>query len=106
MKNVLLKLKAKGLKNTEFYIKACLSPDYEHAICASEDGGVYLWSKIESTVVECSKKGLLSKVFNKTKINEGESFFPNSNPTDLISLQNTTEKLTPRNESKVGNLLT
>ena len=78
MKNVILKLKAKGLKNTYSQICGSLSPDYEHALCASEDGAVYLWSKIESIVVESSKKGLLSKVFTKKKVDEGECFFPNN----------------------------
>ena len=58
MQKILLKLKAKGLKNESSRISASLSPDYEYALCASEDNCVYIWSKIETSVVESSKKGL------------------------------------------------
>ena len=37
IQKILLKLKAKGLKNENSWISGSLSPDYEHALCASED---------------------------------------------------------------------
>ena len=68
IQKILLKLKAKGLKNENSWISASLSPDYEHALCASEDDSVYIWGRIETSVIESSKKGLLSKVFASKKV--------------------------------------
>ena len=71
-----MKLKAKGLKNEEkgSLIRGSLSPDYEYALCASDNDSVYVWSNIETSVVESSKKGLLSKVFTSKKLDEVECF--------------------------------
>lgn len=43
-------MKIKGNKNNLFHLRASLSPDLEHVICGSEDGEVYLWSRIESNL--------------------------------------------------------
>jgi len=67
-------LKMKGHKNESFVIRASLTPDFSHAICASEDGAVYLWNNIEQTVLESSKRGLLGKMFATNKVKEYEYF--------------------------------
>lgn len=67
LQKILLKLKAKGIKNEDSRISASLSPDYEHALCASEDDAIYLWSRIETNVIESSRKGLFKKVFASGK---------------------------------------
>ena len=36
--------KIKGHKNETFPIRASLSDDLSHVVCASEDGDVFLWS--------------------------------------------------------------
>lgn len=71
---VLLKIKAKGLKNENFMTRGSLNADFQHAICASEDGAVYLWNNIETTVLEASKRGLLGKIFKTNKVKEYEYF--------------------------------
>ena len=45
-----MKLKSKGLRNEHSMICASLSSDYEHALCASEDNNVYVWSKIKMNI--------------------------------------------------------
>ena len=82
-------LKMKGHRN-EFYMnKASLSPSFEHAICASEDGAVYLWNNIEQSVREASKRGLLGN-FLKTnnKLKEYEYFQVNQSSADDAALDN------------------
>mmetsp|Transcript_34675 Transcript_34675/g.53131 ORF Transcript_34675/g.53131 Transcript_34675/m.53131 type:complete len:101 (+) Transcript_34675:1875-2177(+) len=37
-------MKVKGHTNTQFHVRASLSPDLNHVICGSENGDVYLWS--------------------------------------------------------------
>ena len=36
--------KIKGHKNEKLHLRASLSHDFNHVICGSEDGDVYLWS--------------------------------------------------------------
>jgi hypothetical protein len=38
--------KIKGHKNEQFPIRASVSDDLAHVLCASEDGNVFLWSQI------------------------------------------------------------
>ena len=47
-------MKIKGNKNESFHLRAALSPDFNHVICGSEDGDVYLWSQIESNIIALS----------------------------------------------------
>ena len=72
IKNGKVLLKVKGHKNETFMTRASLSPDFSHAICASEDGGLYLWNNIENSIVESSKRGLLGKIFKTNKIKDYE----------------------------------
>ena len=74
IKNGKILLKIKGHKNEDFMTKGSLSGDFVHAICASEDGAVYLWNNIEQSVHESSKRGLLGKIFKTNKIKEYEYF--------------------------------
>ena len=77
IKNGKVLLKMKGPKNENYVIRASLTPDYSHAICASEDGAVYLWNNIEQTVLESSKRGLIGKMFATNKVKEYEYFSMN-----------------------------
>ena len=77
-KNGRILLKIKGHKNENFMTRGSLSPSFSHAICASEDGNVYLWNNIEQQVEESSKRGLLSKMFKTNKIKEYEYFSMNN----------------------------
>jgi len=76
-------MKIKGNKNESFHLRAALSPDFNHVICGSEDGDVYLWSQIESNIValshqQSSMQMISSKVLkatnkkNKDKSNQYE----------------------------------
>ena len=47
-------MKIKGNKNESFHLRASLAPDNQHVICGSEDGDVYLWSQIESNIMQLS----------------------------------------------------
>jgi len=58
-------------------VKAGLSADRQFALCASEDGAVYIWNHIETRAIEMSKKGLLSKLVSSTKVAECEYFVCN-----------------------------
>lgn len=40
-------LKMKGHRNENFMTRASLSPNFAYAICASEDGAVYMWNNID-----------------------------------------------------------
>lgn len=58
-------LKMKGHKNEHFMIRASMSADFNHAICASEDDStIYLWNNLKQQVIESSKRGLFGKVFS------------------------------------------
>ena len=78
---ILMKLKAKGLRNEHSAICASLSSDYEHALCASEDNNVYIWSKIKMSIEESNKKGIqgIIKMAFASKLDQAECFQPNSN---------------------------
>ena len=68
-------LKMKGHKNEHFMIRASMSADFNHAICASEDDStIFLWNNLKQQVIESSKRGLFGKVFNQNKIKEYEYF--------------------------------
>ena len=43
-------MKIKGNKNESFHLRASLSPSQDHVLCGSENGDVYLWSQIASTL--------------------------------------------------------
>ena len=89
IKNGKVLLKMKGHRNESFVIRASLSPDFSHAICASEDGAVYLWNNIEQTVLESSKRGLIGKMFATNKVKEYEYFSMNQHSSaDPVSLDN------------------
>ena len=49
-------MKIKGNKNESYHLRASLSSDLNHVICGSEDGDVYLWSQIESNIVNLSQQ--------------------------------------------------
>ena len=49
-------MKIKGNKNENFHLRASLSPDFDHVICGSEDGDVYLWSQIDANLVTCNQQ--------------------------------------------------
>ena len=74
IKNGKVLLKIKGHKNENYIMRSSLSPRFSHAICASEDGNVFLWNNIEQQVEESSKRGLLGKIFKTNKIKEYEYF--------------------------------
>ena len=78
-------LKMKGHKNEYYMVKAGLSPCRQYALCASEDGAVYIWSHIETKAIEQSKKGLLSKLVSSTKVAECEYFVCNQQQDYQIS---------------------
>jgi WD40 repeat protein len=46
LRNGKVVLKVKGHKNENFMSRASLDHNYAHAICASEDGAVYMWHNI------------------------------------------------------------
>jgi WD40 repeat protein len=68
--------KIKGHKNESFPIRASLSDDMSYVVSASEDGQVYLWSNIQSTVIEMSKKGVFEKLLTTDKSEICEYFTP------------------------------
>jgi hypothetical protein len=68
--------KIKGHKSENFPIRASLSEDLSHVVSASEDGEVFLWSNIQSTVIEMSKKGVFSKLLTTDKSEICEYFTP------------------------------
>ena len=68
--------KIKGHKNENFPVKAHISEDMSHVLCGSEDGELYLWSQILSTVIEMSKKSLFGKLLASDKSNSCEYFTP------------------------------
>ena len=41
----------RGHKNEAYKLQSCLSPDDAHVLGGSEDGGVFVWSLVESKVV-------------------------------------------------------
>jgi hypothetical protein len=47
-----------------------------YVVSASEDGQVYLWSNIQSTVIEMSKKGVFEKLLTTDKSEICEYFTP------------------------------
>ena len=57
-------------------MKAGISDDLQHVICGSEDGDLYMWSQIQSTVIQMSKKGLLGKLLAVDKSSSCEYFTP------------------------------
>jgi len=67
-------LKIKGHKNQNSMLRGSLSTDGKHLLCASDDGGVYIWSQIKQRIMDLSKKGFFSKVFTSTKLNDFEHF--------------------------------
>ena len=80
-------LKIKGHKNESFFSRGSLSNDFAHAICASEDGAVFLWNNIEQLVFESSKRGRLSKMFKTNKLGEYEYFSMSQQPAKDIKSQ-------------------
>lgn len=72
--------KIKGNKNEAFPVRASLSEDLAHVVCGSEDGGVYLWSQIQCTVIAMSKKGVFGKLLTVDKSDVCEYFSPFSQP--------------------------
>ena len=59
--------KVKGHKNENYPVSASLSDTKAHAICGSEEGDLYMWSQIESTVISMSKKGVFGKLLTTDK---------------------------------------
>ena len=45
-------IKTKVNRNESYNIRAALNPDYYFALCASEDGQIFLWNNIEQNVYE------------------------------------------------------
>lgn len=68
--------KIKGHKNETLPLRGSLSEDLAHVICGSEDGDVYLWSQIQSTVLAMSKKGVFGKLLTSDKSDVCEYFTP------------------------------
>lgn len=68
--------KIKGHKNESYPIKAGLSENFSHAICGSDDGELYIWSQIHSTVIAMSKKGVFGKILTSDSSNSCEYFTP------------------------------
>lgn len=66
--------KIKGHKNESYPISASLSDKLTHVICGSEDGEVFLWSQIYSTVEMMSKRGMFGKLLNAASSNSVEYF--------------------------------
>lgn len=68
--------KIKGHKNENYPVYASMSEDKDHVICGSEDGDLYMWSQISSTVVQMSKKGVFGKLLTTNKSSSCEYFSP------------------------------
>jgi len=77
LKNGKVLLKIKGHKNDTFMTRASLDHNFAHAICASEDGSVYMWDNILETILKASKRGLIDKIFKTNKMKEYEYFSMN-----------------------------
>lgn len=77
--------KIKGHKNETFPVRASMSEDLSHVVCGSEDGEVYLWSQIQSTVVTMSKKGLFGKLMSADKSDVCEYFTPTRGSTQPVT---------------------
>lgn len=71
--------KVKGHKNEAFPVRASMSDDLAYVVCGSEDGEVYLWSQIQSTVIGMSKKGVFGKLLTTDKSDVCEYFTPSKN---------------------------
>lgn len=57
-------------------MKASISDDFDHVICGSEDGDLYMWSHIQSTVNAMSKRGVLGKLLITDRSDSCEYFQP------------------------------
>ncbi len=77
LRNGKVVLKVKGHKNENFMSRASLDHNFSHAICASEDGSVFMWNNIQDTIIKASNRGLLDKLFKTNKMKEYEYFSMN-----------------------------
>lgn len=71
--------KLKGHRNESFPVRASIKDDLAYVVCGSEDGEVYLWSQIQSTVIAMSKKGVFGKLLTTDKSDVCEYFIPCKN---------------------------